>query len=113
MTQRPFAAALLSLAFLLALFCPGAFAQSGKPGLADFLPKLSAAELIPGADRFGPITAGPAVVAPAHAGDKLVGYAYLNSQYVNTDGYSSKPIHIVVGLDTEGTIVGLMLVAQR
>ena len=112
MTQRSFAAALLSLAFVLAIFCPQAFAQSGGPGLADFLPKVSAAELIPGADRFGPVTQGPTVVAPALAGDKLVGYAYLNSQYVNTNGYSSKPIHIVVGLDTEGTIVGLKLVAH-
>lgn len=109
--------AFVLLALFLALLVPGpfvprAFAQSGEPGLADFLPKVPAGELIPGADRFGPVTAAPVVVAPAYSGDKVVGYAFLNSQFVNADGYSSKPIHIVVGLDTEGTIVGLKLVAH-
>lgn len=78
--------------------------------LDSFLPSLEPNAIVPGATRFGPITPAPTVVAPAYNGDTLVGYAFLNSQYVNTDGYSSKPIHIVVGIDTEGTIVGLELV---
>ncbi|HRO58679.1 MAG TPA: FMN-binding protein, partial [Burkholderiaceae bacterium] len=105
------------LAFFLALFVPGAFApqafaQSDKPGLSDFLPQVSVTELVPGADRFGPVADSPVPVAPAYVGDRVVGYAFLNSQFVNTDGYSSKPIHIVVGIDTEGTIVGLKLVSH-
>ena len=87
-----------------------AFAQSGGAKLEEFLPRVQVGKLIPGADRFGPVVSTPAAVAPAYSGDKLLGYAYLTSQYVNTNGYSSKPIHIVVGLDTEGTIVGLELV---
>ena len=78
--------------------------------LESFLPDLDPNALVPGADSFGAITDGPAVVAPALKDGEVVGYVFLNSQYVNADGYSSKPIHIVVGLDTEGTITGLDLV---
>src|SRR5690606_23915680 len=58
-----------------------------------------------------PVRTDPAV-APAYRGDELIGYAYLNSQYVDAVGYSGKPIHIVVGLDAQGTIVGAKLVAH-
>src|SRR5690606_29515561 len=58
-----------------------------------------------------PVRTDPAV-APAYRGDELIGYAYLNSQYVDAVGYSGKPIHIVVGLDPQGTIVGAKLVAH-
>lgn len=81
-------------------------------GIESFVDTLDPDEIVPGADRFGDVVDSPAVVAPAYRGNELLGYAYLNSQYVNADGYSSKPIHIVVGLDTEGTIVGLDLVAH-
>lgn len=76
-----------------------------------FVNKVAPADLVPGADRFGPTQQSPPV-AQVFQGDQLVGYAYLNSQYVNADGYSSKPIHIMVGLDTTGTIVGVKLVAH-
>ncbi len=74
-----------------------------------FVNKVTPGDLVPGADRFGPTAQSPPV-AQVFQGDQLVGYAYLNSQYVNATGYSSKPIHILVGLDTTGTIVGVKLV---
>ncbi len=74
-----------------------------------FVNEVAPGDLVPGADRFGPTRPSPPV-AQVFKGDQLVGYAYLNSQYVDTAGYSSKPIHILVGLDTAGTIVGLKLV---
>ena len=83
-------------------------AQSAAASLAQVLTGLAAAEVVPGAERFGPVQADPAV-APAYRGDTLVGYAFLNSQHVDATGYSGKPIHIVVGLDLEGTIVGAKL----
>ena len=100
---------------LLGLTAPAA-AQSAvaqKPSgvLAGFLAKVPPAEVVPGADRFGPVRESPPVV-PAYRGDTLLGHAYLNSQYVDTNGYSGKPIHILVGLDLEGTIVGAKLVAH-
>jgi len=88
-----------------------AVAQPVAANLAQFLAGLAASEVVPGADRFGPVQSDPAV-APAYRGDALVGYAYLNSQHVDAVGYSGKPIHIVVGLDREGTIVGAKLVAH-
>ncbi|HEY0941356.1 MAG TPA: 4Fe-4S binding protein [Steroidobacter sp.] len=86
---------------------PGTRASS----LGAYLSKVQPAEVIPGADRFGPVRESPAV-APVYRGDDLLGHAYLTSQFVDTNGYSSKPIHIVVGLDLEGTIVGAKLVAH-
>lgn len=74
-----------------------------------FVDQVTPGDLVPGADRFGPTGQSPPV-APVFRGDQLVGYAYLNSQYVDADGYSSKPIHVLVGLDTAGTIVGVKLV---
>lgn len=100
----------LLVTLLLALALPSAAAQDAR--LESFLPSLEPGAVVPGADRFGPVASAPATVAPAYRGDELVGYAFLTSQFVNTDGYSGKPIHIVVGLDTEGTIVGLRLVAH-
>ncbi|KAA0215237.1 MAG: regulatory protein NosR [Lautropia sp.] len=88
-----------------------AAAQPVAANLARFLVGLNASEVVPGADRFGPVQSDPAV-APAYRGDALVGYAYLNSRHVDAVGYSGKPIHIVVGLDLEGTIVGAKLVAH-
>lgn len=78
--------------------------------LESFLEDLQPDDLIPGTDRFGSVTTEAPVVAPVYKGDELRGYVFLNSQYVNADGYSSKPIHIVVGIDLEGTITGLDLV---
>jgi len=94
-----------------ALATTAAWAQAGAATLGQFLPGLTASEIVPGADRFGPPRAGPEAV-PAYRGSTLIGYAYLNSQQVDAAGYSGKPIHIVVGLDLEGTIVGAKLVAH-
>jgi NosR/NirI family nitrous oxide reductase transcriptional regulator len=102
--------ALLALILLVLASSVPAHAQPAAT-LETFVDKVAPGELVPGADRFGPTQATPPV-ARVFRGDQLVGYAYLNSQYVNTSGYSSKPIHIVVGLDTSGTIVGLKLVAH-
>jgi len=86
-------------------------AQSGPASLGQFLPDVAPSDVVPGADRFGPVRTDPPV-APAYRGDALVGYAYLNSQYVDAVGYSGKPIHILVGLDPQGTIVGAKLAAH-
>ena len=108
MTCRNRAVALaLALFTLLVLAC--APARADGDDLDDFLKKTSPSEVVPGADRFGPVREHPEV-APAFHGDKLLGHVYLTSEVVDTNGYSGKPIHILVGLDPEGTIVGLKLV---
>lgn len=100
------AALLLAWAGTAAAQAPGDTAE-----LAKFLAKVTPAEIVPGADRFGPIREAP-VVAPAYRGDELLGNVYLNSQYVDATGYSGKPIQILVGLDPQGKIVGARLVAH-
>ena len=63
-----------AIAFFLAVFallaCPMARADDD---LEDFLEKVSPAEVVPGADRFGKVQEHPEV-APAYHGDKLLGH---------------------------------------
>ena len=102
------------LLFLVFAFFGAAYAASAETDvqkLGAFLAKVKPEEIVPGADRFGPVRDSP-VVAPAFRGDQLVGHVYVNAQYVDANGYSGKPIYILVGLDTEGTIVGAKLVAH-
>jgi len=85
------------------------FAQNESALLDSFLSRLSPAEVFPGADRFGPVHGGTPVAA-VFRGNERVGFAYLDSDFVDTRGYSGKPIHVVVALDNDGTIVGLRIV---
>jgi NosR/NirI family transcriptional regulator, nitrous oxide reductase regulator len=80
--------------------------------LPEFLDDLDPASVVPGADSFGPATGSPPV-APALAGDEVVGIVFLNSDFVDSVGYAGKPIDIVAGLDLEGRITGLELVQHQ
>jgi NosR/NirI family transcriptional regulator, nitrous oxide reductase regulator len=102
-----FTALLLLLSLIVAP--SSALSQSTGPGFERYLERISASDIVPGADRLGPVQEQPRVV-PAYSGDDLVGYVHLNSDHVNSVGYSGRPIHILVGLDTDGTIVGLNLI---
>jgi NosR/NirI family nitrous oxide reductase transcriptional regulator len=77
-----------------------------------FLEKVVPTELVPGADRLGSARADPPVI-PAYRGDQLLGYVFLNSDIANAVGYSGRPIHILVGLTTDGKISGANLVAHH
>jgi NosR/NirI family nitrous oxide reductase transcriptional regulator len=77
--------------------------------LGSFKAKFKIEEIFPGADKLGPEDGTPAA-APAYKGDKLLGYVFLNSAMVNATGYSGKPIHVVVGMDTNGVITGAKMV---
>lgn len=76
--------------------------------LADFLDRLPPSQIVPGADRLGPVDGDPPA-APAYKGSQLLGYVFLTSDVVTTNGYSGKPIHVAIGLDTAGKIVGAKL----
>ncbi|WP_425286870.1 4Fe-4S binding protein [Microvirga vignae] len=78
----------------------------------EFLPKARPGELIPGADRFGQAEGDPPLI-PAFDGERLLGYVYLNSDFTSTVGYSGKPIHMLVGIDPQGTIRGIKLVDHK
>jgi NosR/NirI family nitrous oxide reductase transcriptional regulator len=81
--------------------------------LAAFLEAVEAGQLVPGAVRFDEPRGMPPVAAALGGDGDVVGYAYLTSDVVNTAGYSGKPIHTLVGLDTTGTIVGARLVEHH
>jgi NosR/NirI family nitrous oxide reductase transcriptional regulator len=100
---------------ILACLLPGllmehrALAQSR---LAEFLAQVSPQDLMPGADRFGPVEGQAEGQPPAvqvMAGSRLLGYAYVNADWVNSTGYSGRPIQILVGLATDGRITGARL----
>lgn len=77
--------------------------------LAKYLPTVAAAELVAGADGFGPIR-GDLAVAPVLKGGQQIGWVFLTSDFVGTTGYSGKPIHTLVAVDPTGKITGVKLV---
>ncbi|WP_162914784.1 4Fe-4S binding protein [Desertibaculum subflavum] len=78
----------------------------------EFVGKAAPAELLPGADNFGPAEGDPPLV-PAIRGGERVGYVFLNSDFANAVGYSGKPIQILVGIDLKGMITGIKLVDHK
>ncbi len=97
-------------AFWILAACVSAFAQgTATPSLLDsFLAKTTPTDVFPGADRFGSVQGSPPV-APVFQGQQRVGFVYLASDYVDSRGYSGKPIHVLVALDNAGTVVGLRI----
>ncbi len=65
--------------------------------------------LLPDADRFEPSEENPPVLQ-AYKGDELLGYVFLNSDFVGAVGYSGKPIHVAVAIDPQGVILAARLV---
>ncbi|GGO11817.1 FMN-binding protein [Iodidimonas muriae] len=101
-----------ALSLLLSvLFAPPVLAQQSAQ-LGRFLDQVQAADIVPGANHFGALLE-IAPIAPALKGEEIIGYVYLTSDIVNTAGYSGKPIHTLVGLDVDGTIIGLKLVEHH
>jgi NosR/NirI family nitrous oxide reductase transcriptional regulator len=90
----------------------GALSLAAESHLADFLAKAPPAEIVPGADRYGSPEGSPPFVR-AFAGEKLVGYAFVNADWVNSTGYSGQPIEILVGLTPDGKISGARLMAHH
>ena len=100
--------------FLIRLFCLVLLTLlplrgHAAPVLAQYLSQIPAAELVEGADGYGPIRAD-IPVAPVLKGDELLGYAFITSDFVGTTGYSGKPIHTLVALSPEAKVLGMQLV---
>ena len=96
---------------LLLLVCccgPVALADHAEPVLAEFVDTLDPPALIPGADRLGDIEEASPVI-PLYKGDEQLGYVFVTSDFVNTNGYSGKPIDILVSVDMQGVIRSINL----
>ena len=88
-----------------------AVAQAESP-LAGFLAKVPPGELIAGADHYD-APKGTPPVAVVRAGGRMMGYAFVNSDWTDSTGYSGKPIEILVGLSTGGKIAGARLMQHH
>ena len=96
-----------SLLFLLCLIAAVTEVRAAVD-LGSALATVEPADLVPGADRFGPVRGAPPR-AEALDGSTVRGYVFLNTDVAGAVGYSGKPIHLLIGLDTEGTIAGAVL----
>jgi NosR/NirI family nitrous oxide reductase transcriptional regulator len=80
--------------------------------LPRFLDAIDPAEIFPGADKLGPATGDP-LVAPAYQQGQQLGFVFLTSDFMNTTGYSGKPIHQLVAMDMQGVIRKVLLVEHH
>ncbi|PJI38542.1 NosR/NirI family protein [Ferrovibrio sp.] len=81
--------------------------------LAEFLPKVQVAELVPGAEKLGPLQGEPPVAPAYNTAGQVLGFVYLNADFTNAVGYSGKPIHLLVGIDQKATVTGIRLVDHK
>lgn len=105
-------AALLLAALVLAILASGGAALAAEPNVKHFLTQVTPADLVPGADRFGALEAAAPAVA-VYAGERKLGYAYLNSDIVNSVGYSGRPVHVLVGIGLDATLTGARLMEHH
>ena len=77
--------------------------------LQEFTGKVPATEFFPDATGYGTIQENPPIV-PVLKGEEVLGYVFLNSNYVPSGGYSGKPIHIMIAVDKDFTIKKAKLV---
>lgn len=85
---------------------------SAEDRLGKFLAEVKPAELVPGSDHLGPPEGRPAL-ATAYAGSQAIGSVWLNSDWTDATGYSGKPINILIGMNSNGTLTGLKLVEHH
>ena len=95
--------------FLLTILLALPFGSASASVLEQFLPEIAAADLVAGADGYGPVRADAPIV-PVLSGDETLGYAFITSDFVGTTGYSGKPIHTMVAVDGDAKVLGVKLV---
>lgn len=80
--------------------------------LPRFIDTLNLQKVFPGADRVGEISGEP-TVASVYEGDRQLGYIFVNSDHVNSTGYSGKPIHLLIAIDMSSIIRKVLLVEHH
>lgn len=80
--------------------------------LSEFAARATPQEFFKQATRFGEPQGDPPIL-PVFAGDRLLGYVYLNTDFTGAIGYSGKPVSMLIGIDPEGVITGLKLVEHK
>jgi NosR/NirI family nitrous oxide reductase transcriptional regulator len=100
------------LALLLIQYLLVVSAAHAAKELPRFIDAISPQEIFPGADRLGSATGDP-LVAPAYQQGEQLGFVFLTSDFMNTTGYSGKPIHQLVAMDMQGVIRKVLLVEHH
>ena len=102
MTRRAsFFSRMLLLLSLLA--CPTLFAQELDAQIQQLFPKATRIE----AKQDNP---------PVHSVyqlDELLGYAFESTDYSNLQGFSGKPIRLLIGMDTQGVLAGVKVLEHH
>jgi NosR/NirI family nitrous oxide reductase transcriptional regulator len=101
---------LLLVTALLFQFLAGSLAVAAE--LPRFMVDIDPQVVFPGADRIAEPEGDPPV-APAFSKDEQLGFVFLTSDYVNTTGYSGKPIHQLVAIDLKAVIRKVLLVEHH
>jgi NosR/NirI family nitrous oxide reductase transcriptional regulator len=105
-------AIVVGLVLAVALQLTGITTPAQAAELSRLLHKVEVSTVFPGADRIGKPQGEPPV-APAYTDGERVGHVFLNSDFVNSVGYSGKPIHIAVGMAPDGEIRGAQLIEHH
>lgn len=80
-----------------------------EPLVQTYIAEVPVGDVVPGAEQYGQPDPDLPVV-PALRDGQTVGYVFLTSDFVETTGYSGKPIHTLVGIDTDAVLTGVRLV---
>lgn len=75
----------------------------------DLCAMVACHEVMPGADSFSERMGRPAYVEAYRDGEQdreLIGYVFLSTDIVDIPAYSGKPVVTLIGMDTQGIIVG-------
>ena len=107
---RGFFVRLLALLLIQCLLVVSAAHAASE--LPRFIDAINPQEIFPGADRLGSATGDP-LVAPAYQQGEQLGFVFLTSDFMNTTGYSGKPIHQLVAMDMQGVIRKVLLVEHH
>ena len=111
---RGYLGCLVSVAFFFFFSLPTAVAAQTD---SDITPEMLE-RVLPDADRFGPSQGNPPVFEGFRAGasdgtETLVGYAFLTSDVPPEEYGYSGPIEVLVGLNLDGALTGVEVVAYR
>ncbi|WP_372873708.1 FMN-binding protein, partial [Pseudomonas sp.] len=69
-------------------------------------------QLFPKATRIEPKQATPPVYS-VYQLDELLGYAFESSDYSNLQGFSGKPIRLLIGMDPQGVLAGVRVLEHH
>ena len=100
---RRFASSARALLMLLLLASPSGYAEQMDAWIMQLFPK---------ATRIEPKQEDPPVYS-VYQLDELIGYAFESNDYSNLQGFSGKPIRLLIGMDPQGVLAGVKVLEHH